>query len=132
MKLNILNGEALREFFKRIQDPEGEDIISFNECLVDGEVHKNIFSEEFFSIREDFITKHFHVSPEEYEEKSIREISPLLKNQYKEIVLWFDFDMFCQINMLTILAYLDSIQFDGKVVINIIKQHFFNAGRSMK
>lgn len=127
MKLNILNGDALKDFFKRFKNHDGEDIISFNECLIDGEVHKDIFSEEFFSIRESFLVKNYHVSPEEYKEKSIREIRPLFNKQYKEIDLWFDFDMFCQINMLTILSYLDFIQFEGKVVINIIKQGFFQS-----
>lgn len=124
-KLNILNGESLTEFFRKMYFEEGEDIISFNECLVDGEVHQNIFSEEFFRVRKNFITKHYDVSSKVYNTKSITEIRPLLYNKYDEITLWFDFDMFCQINLLTILAYLDSIRFEGAVTVNIIKQCFF-------
>ncbi|AGK53639.1 hypothetical protein [Bacillus sp. 1NLA3E] len=124
-KLNILNGEALKEFFRKNYIANGEGIISFNDCLVDGEVHRKIFSEEFFTIRENFITRNYDVSPEVYKEKSISEIWPLLHRNYEEVALWFDFDMFCQINLLTILAYLDSIKFYGSVTVNIIKQVFF-------
>lgn len=124
-KLNILNGEALKEYFTKNMIIENEDIIAFNECLVDGDLHDNIFSEGFFSLRESFITKSFNVSSEEYKQKLIKELGPLLNNRYEEITLWFDFDMFCQINMLTILAYLDYKRFNGLVTVNIIKQDFF-------
>jgi hypothetical protein len=124
-KLNILNGEALKEYFNKNITVDREDVISFNECLVDGELHESIFSKDFFSIRENFITKGYNVSSEVYKEKSINELSPLLNNKYEKITLWFDFDMFCQINMLTVLAYLDSMKFKGLVTVIIIKQDFF-------
>lgn len=129
-RLNVLNGEALKEYFTKNFDGYAEDIISFNECLVDGELHENIFSKEFFSIRENFITEYFEVSAEVYKEKSINELKPLLDNRYDEITLWFDFDMFCQINMLSVLAYLDYVKFKGLVIVNIIKQDFFYFSQS--
>jgi hypothetical protein len=122
--LNVLNGESLKEYFSKNFSAIEEHIISFNECLVDGELHKEIFSEEFFSIRKNFITKCYQVSEEIYNEKA-GELKPLLNNTYDKITLWFDFDMFCQINMLTILAYLDYKHFKGAVTVNIIKQDFF-------
>jgi hypothetical protein len=124
-KLNILNGEALKKYFLKNFDAERDDIISFNECLVDGELHENIFSEDFFSLRERFITKNFNLPPEEYRQKSVNELKTLLNNKYENIILWFDFDLFCQINMLTILAYLNYVKFNGLVRVNIIKQDFF-------
>lgn len=123
-KLNVLNGEALKEYFNKNFSAGEEDIISFNECLVDGGLHKDIFSEEFFIIRKNFITKYYDVSEEVYNEKA-SEFNSLLNNTYDKIILWVDFDMFCQINMLTILAYLDYKHFEGAVTVNIIKQDFY-------
>jgi hypothetical protein len=122
--LNVFNGESLKEYFSKNFSTIEEHIISFNECLVDGELHKDIFSEEFFSIRKNFITKCYQVSEEIYNEKA-GELKPLLNNTYDKITLWFDFDMFCQINLLTILAYLNHKNFEGAVTVNIVKQDFF-------
>lgn len=124
-KLNILNGEALKNYFDKYYNSDDEEIISFNECMTEGDLHKHVFSEEFFKVREINIARLFNVTPEDYRQKTVEELSALLTKKYDEIVLWFDFDMFCQINLLTILAYLDSSNFKGKVIVNIIKQDFF-------
>lgn len=125
-KINVLNGESLKEYFEKKCNMEAEEVVSFNECLADGTLHEDIFSEEFFSVREKFITESYRVSEEAYKEKSVKELKPLLKKDYDEIILWFDYDMFCQVNMLVVLAYLDFHRFHGRVTINIIHQHFFN------
>lgn len=43
-------------------------------------------------------------------------LEPVFKNKFDTIVLWFGDDMFCQINMLTILAYLEQCNFEGDVL----------------
>ena len=42
----------------------------------------------------------------------LNQLEPLFKNKFDTIVLWFGDDMFCQMNMLTILAYLEQSNFD--------------------
>ncbi|HEY5563394.1 MAG TPA: hypothetical protein VIK72_16870 [Clostridiaceae bacterium] len=48
----------------------------------------------------------------------------LFKNQFSHIVLWFDDDMFCQINLLTILAYLNQINYSYNVTFNLVGPKF--------
>ena len=62
--LNITNGECFNEYFinkyKEISFP-------FNECIMDGEVHEDIFSNEFILIR----SKCLNVSLDVYNNKMI-------------------------------------------------------------
>ena len=108
MTLNITSGEysynSLKSKFNGI-------FIPFNEAMIDGETHQNIFSKDFIQIR----SNHHNVTTNEYIDK-LYELNKIeFINSFKEIVLWFGLDTFCQINMLTILAYLDQINYIGKV-----------------
>ena len=44
---------------------------------------------------------------------------------YTELSLWFGKDAFCQINLLTLLAYLEQINYRGKVTLNYIDDETF-------
>jgi hypothetical protein len=48
----------------------------------------------------------------------------LFENNLSDIILWFDDDMFCQINLLTLLAYLDQINYRGKTTFNLVNHEF--------
>lgn len=48
----------------------------------------------------------------------------LCENQFSHIVLWLDDDMFCQINLLTLLAYLDQINYERKITFNLVNRNF--------
>lgn len=129
-KLNILNGESLQQYFMEKSICREEDTIAFNECLVDGQLEEHIFSESFFHVREKFLTDYLTVTTDQYKEKVVKPLGPLMNcSNYNSIDLWFDFDMFCQINMLTLLAYLDYRKYDGVVTVNIIEQDFFYFGK---
>jgi hypothetical protein len=49
---------------------------------------------------------------------------------YQKVTLYFDHDMFCQINLLAVLYYLDKIKFNGLIEIDYIAEHF--AGSSIE
>ncbi len=63
----------------------------------------DLFSDEFVKIR----AKVHHVTPVQYYEHALKPLQPLLNKNFTHISMWFDYDMFCQINLLTILAWLD-------------------------
>ncbi|WP_422124643.1 hypothetical protein DHX103_07435 [Planococcus sp. X10-3] len=45
-------------------------------------------------------------------------LGPLFQNQYKVVVLWFGEDVFCQMNLLTALAFLEQSEYQGRVILN--------------
>ncbi|MEG1510173.1 MAG: AraC family transcriptional regulator [Clostridia bacterium] len=117
--LNILNGTVMLEHFKKLGNIEGE-LVSFNEAMCDGEVSSSIFSSDFVDER----SVYHLISREDYEENVVDILNPLLSKSYEKLVLWFDKDMFCQINLLTILAYLDQNEVYDDVILNYVDEKF--------
>jgi hypothetical protein len=119
-KLHILNGQAMYNHFAKIHFLEQEMKIPFNEAMCYGNTPIDIFSHEFIEIR----SKVHHVTPEKYAEVTLKPLQPLLNKRFIHFVLWFDADMFCQINILTILAWLDQINHNVSIELHIVDDKF--------
>lgn len=120
MILHIANGSILKSYLET-KGISGQKIIAFNESIITGKCAETIFSEEFFQLRAETL----QVAYERYNELTVTEIEALLSHSYSEIILWFDADMFCQMNILTLCAYLDASNYQGKVHLHIIRQDFW-------
>jgi hypothetical protein len=118
--LHILNGQAMYNYYKETDFLKGELMVPFNEAMCYGSTCKDLFSPEFIDIR----AKAHHVTPEQYTEHTIKPLHPLINKEFTNIILWFDADMFCQINLLTILAWLDRAEFSEVIDINIVGDQF--------
>ncbi|MDD9784608.1 AraC family transcriptional regulator [Priestia megaterium] len=116
--LNILNGQVMHEVFQTHQLMGKGDYISFNEAMCSHETSVAIFSDEFKGLR----ALGHKVSKQEYENFTMAPLKLLFEREYKCIVLWFGDDMFCQMNMLTVLAYLEQVAYKGKIFFNMINE----------
>lgn len=115
--LNITNGEY---FNKHFIEKHGEQAVPFCEAMMDGDVISDICSQEFISLR----AKALFVSENEYKSK-MYVYDALKTNEYDSICLWFGKDTFCQVNLLTLLAYLEQIQYNGELKLNYIDDETF-------
>lgn len=103
---HILNGDCLLEQLKNTSI-EG-DFIVCRECLVDGEVKASRLN-DFWEIRASHISKTYHASPDEYYRKSVKEFEKIINIPEKsEVCLWFEHDLFCQVNMWFCLSLLSN------------------------
>jgi hypothetical protein len=118
--LHILNGQAMYNFFKRTNFLEQELMVPFNEAMCYGKTYKDLFSNEFIEIR----AKVHHVTTMQYSETVLKPLVPLLSEKYTHIALWFDADMFCQINILSLLAWLDRADHTGAIDLYIVGDQF--------
>jgi hypothetical protein len=118
--LNILNGQSMYDHFKQKHLDENGTYIPFNEAMCVGGVTTDIFSNEFNEYR----CEAHHVTMDEYHELTLEPLKIFIKGQFSNIVLWFDDDMFCQINLLTILAYLDQINYSREVNFKLVNREF--------
>ncbi|SDX06149.1 helix-turn-helix transcriptional regulator [Paenibacillus sp. CF384] len=116
--LNILNGQMMYEEFYHHQLMEKSDYVPFNEAMCSNDTSATLFSDEFIQIR----ASGHQVSLQEYEKITLTPLKPLFENNYKCIVLWFGDDMFCQINLLTVVAYLEQVGYEGKVYFHMVKE----------
>ncbi len=103
--LHILNGDSTLEKFTK-SNLEGDTLI-WREMLCEGKISYEIGTDAFWKSRYDFFESNFKVSKLDYYDKTISEIIKLddLSN-YSEIILWFEYDLFCQINLLAACTYL--------------------------
>lgn len=120
--LNILNGQVMYDEFKGEKIMGNSDYAPFNEAMCVNATTKNIFNEEFIIIR----AIGHGVLVEDYINKVINPLNNLFANKYKYILLWFGEDMFCQMNLLTLLAYLEQSDYSGRVFLNSFREDEFN------
>ena len=117
--LNITNGDYFNEYFKKNINPCA---VPFREAIMQGDATAKVFSDDFVLAR----SKSLGVSKEKYLEYAkdlLREFERL--NQIEKIELWFGMDTFCQLNVLTLLAYLEQRNYSGKVFLNFIDDETF-------
>lgn len=104
-QLHITNGD---NFTQRLRDLNFKGkIITWREMLCEGKTETNVGSEAFWKTRFDFLHKNYNVSKSWFVEKTLKEYRSLCNHkQEDEIVLWFEYDLFCQINMLAVISWL--------------------------
>ncbi|ATP42262.1 AraC family transcriptional regulator [Solibacillus sp. R5-41] len=123
--LNILNGQMMYEEFKEKKLMGDSDCVPFNEAMCVHVTTRQIFDEEFIRMR----AACHQSSVEEYQKTVIHSVKPLLENEYKYIVLWFGEDVFCQMNLLTLLAYLEQKGYKGRVFFNQFRDDEFKVNQ---
>jgi len=123
---HLLNGQVMYEEFKDNNLMGNADYAPFNEAMCINKTTEQIFDKEFINIRS---TGH-HDSVEGYMEKVIVPLDNLFTKEYKCIVLWFGEDMFCQMNLLTILSHLEQSGYQGKVFLNSFREDEFKVNQT--
>ena len=110
--LNITNGDYFNAHF---MSRSGGTAIPFCEVMMDGKAVTNIYSQQFIALRAEAL----NISENEYRVK-MYVYDTLKNNDYQKICLWFGKDTFCQVNLLTLLAYLEQIEYQGELKLNYI------------
>lgn len=124
--LHILNGQAMYEEFKDKKLMGASSYAPFNEAMCVNSTTKKIFDKDFIKTR----ASGHHESVENYIKKVLDPLDNLFHKEYKCIVLWFGEDMFCQMNLLTILSYLEQSRYGGKVFLNSFKEDEFKVSQT--
>ncbi|WP_372919852.1 DUF1835 domain-containing protein [Salegentibacter sp.] len=102
--LHITNGDGLTEKMLSLNLPG--QVIVWREMLCEGPTVQEVGSREFIKQRKKFLKQTYAISSEDYEEKFLSQLKLLrAAKNYDYIVLWFEFDLFCHINMLAAISY---------------------------
>ena len=107
--LHITNGTHLTNYLKEL-DFQG-NFLTWEEMLCEGPTEIDITTENALSNRKDFF-KHYYNA--EFEtEKFQTEITKLDNTEdFKEIVLWFEYDLFCHINLVAVISFIQKKKID--------------------
>lgn len=104
--LHITNGDFITDRLKEIKLVEGMFLV-WREMLCEGPTKHKIETQESIDIREQFLKRYYRIEANDYQDKFVSEIKKLDKiNEFTEIVLWFEYDLFCQINMIAAISVL--------------------------
>ena len=100
MKVHILNGDCLQSTL------QAENAIIMREMLIEGPLKAESF-EAFFRQRALYLEKTYTISQEEYAQKTVIELRKIQEIQnHSEVNLWFDYDLFCFVNLLFVIQLL--------------------------
>lgn len=101
---HVLNGDCLAAQLS--QTKINQNFIICRECLIDGNVTATNLT-DFWTIRAQFIAENYHTTTEAYFQKTVEEFDKLQTlPEHAEVCLWFEHDLFCQINLWFVLSLL--------------------------
>lgn len=104
--LHITNGDVITDKLKELPQIQGEYLV-WREMLCEGPTKIKVEKKNSIQTRKDFLKKYYRISEEDYESKFVTEIKKLKRpSDFKEIVLWFEYDLFCHINMIAAISFL--------------------------
>ncbi|MBL4704861.1 MAG: DUF1835 domain-containing protein, partial [Flavobacteriales bacterium] len=112
---HILNGDSLKDQFP---DNISGEIIVARECLVDGNVN-GLDLAELFQTRARFISQNYDgYTAHDYYEKSVPEFQKMQDiTSDADINLWFEDDLFCQVNFWFVIHLLSSSIQDNRIFL---------------
>lgn len=103
--LHILNGDSTATILNETSILG--DIVVWREMFCEGPICKEVGSDEFWLKRYDYFENELGVTKLEYYDKTIKEIIKLEDvSNYDEVVFWFEYDLFCQVNLMALCSYL--------------------------
>ena len=101
--LHITNGNSLTDYLRELNFTD--DILTWQEMLCEGPTAEQIDTEHFFSIRKQFLLDYYDIEVNEEEFKT--ELKTLNNtSKYSKIILWFEYDLFCHINLMAVVSLL--------------------------
>jgi hypothetical protein len=103
--LHITNGDDTTNYLKKLDFPGS--FITWREMLSEGKTTSDIGSESFWKNRFDFLKTSYNISKKNFIDYTLKEYRNLCnQKEQDEIVLWFDQNLFSQINMLAVISWL--------------------------
>ena len=117
--LQILNGDSTAGLLREAEMP-GE-IQPWREALVAGPTPRELSPEEWIARRAQFLSQADPEHDLEYCTNALRDQEQVLESypQHDEVVLWFEHDLFCQVNLLYLLNWFRGKKL-GKTTLSLI------------
>ncbi len=109
---HVLNGDGLSEVFPFINSAQ---IIIMRECLIDGPI-ESVELALFYRLRAEYLYSTYGAERSEYADRVVSELDKLQHlPEGAKVFLWFEDDLFCQINMWFIVYLLHTTGFQGEI-----------------
>jgi hypothetical protein len=121
-KLHILNGDTTLYQIRKTRLVG--DFFIWREILCEGKITSIVGSDLFWQERENWMSNFLEGGISEYQNKFKNKFQEIDFSSYSEIILWFEYDLFCQINLLAALSWLDSLNLqNSKISMIMVGNH---------
>lgn len=107
--LHITNGTNLTKYLTDL-GYEGK-FLTWQEILCEGPTTEEVDSDRFINLRKEFLSDFYDI---EMDVEQFKKELDLLNHpdQFQQIILWFEYDLFCHINLLGIISLLKQKKID--------------------
>ena len=112
---HILNGDAVITPFLE-SGIEGEFAI-WRELHCQGPTSLIISSQEFSDQRKSFLKSYLDIDQRFFDEHTQSQLALIREHVENEVTLWFEYDLFCQINMMVAINLINQISPDCKIYL---------------
>ncbi|MCF8714389.1 DUF1835 domain-containing protein [Joostella atrarenae] len=103
--LHITNGDSFTAVLNKLNI--SGDIITWREMLCEGKTTNEVGSETFWRHRYEYLNRAYKITKDTFINRTLKEYRNLCNQKsQEEIVLWFDSDLFCQVNMIAVISWL--------------------------
>ncbi len=104
--LHITNGDVLTQRLDEMKLVDG-DVLIWREMLCEGPTEVEIESESALKKRKEFLKRYYRIPFKDYEAKFVPQLKKIKNlSDYDEVILWFEYDLFCHINMVAVISLL--------------------------
>jgi len=101
--LHITNGQNLTDYLNELE-VDG-DFLTWHEMLCEGPTVAHIDSEDFITVRKNFLKEYYSIELDEKRFKNeLKKLNEV--DKYSEIVLWFEYDLFCHMNLIAVMSLI--------------------------
>lgn len=114
--LHITNGDSFTTVLNELNI--SGDIITWREMLCEGKTINEVGSESFWRQRYEYLNRAYKITKNTFINKTLKEYRNLCNQKSQdEIVLWFEYDLFCQVNMIAVLSWLKKNRSDAAIFL---------------
>ena len=107
--LHILNGSSTEQTLR--QTTIAGDLFSFRDALIAGPAPEGLDESSWRLRRAEHLSENYGASKDECERDLFRQMEMLRSfEKHDEIVLWFEHDLFCQLNLLYLLNWFGNLE----------------------
>lgn len=104
--LHITNGTVLTDYIIKLGIASTENIFTWQEALCVGPTVEDLTSEEFIKTRKAFFKTFYDISLSSKEMTAeLNKLNDI--SRFTEVILWFEYDLFCHINMVAVISLLE-------------------------
>lgn len=113
-QLHITNGDSTTDRLKLLRFKG--TIITWREMLCEGKTTTDVGSESFWKSRFNFLATQYKITKKQFIDITLKEYRNLCNQKSQnEIILWFEYDLFCQINMIAVISWLKKHRKGSKI-----------------